>query len=74
METVAKTKDIGQVSMLITFTLFMAEAMIHYNIGAQEKDNGKAFILPPKKDLVKIALVVGTFSVINGLLVKEFTK
>ena len=60
---------------LITFTVFMAEAIIHYNIGVR-KDNPEKNILgmPPMTDFVKLAVVVGIFSVVNGIFVNKFTS
>ncbi len=57
----------------ITFGVFMAEALIHYNMGRmkEEQTNGEgaSFKLPPPKELAKIAAVTGTFSVVSGLLI-----
>lgn len=56
---------------LITFGVFMTEAMIHYNIGVNKDRVHKQFEFPPASDLFKIALVVGAFSILNGVLVKK---
>ncbi len=57
----------------ITFGVFMAEALIHYNMGRMKEENadGKQpkFQLPPPKELAKIAAVTGTFSVVSGVLI-----
>ena len=57
----------------ITFGVFMAEALIHYNMGRAKEDNkvGKQahFELPPPKELAKIAAVTGAFSVVSGVLI-----
>ena len=59
---------------LTTFTLFMVEAIMHYNQGkkdCKEENNKPKTFLPPTKSLVKLALIVGAFSVINGIVVDE---
>jgi len=58
---------------LTTFSLFMVEAIVHYNQGkndTQKKKEVKGF-LPPTKSLLKIALVVGAFSIVNGMIVEK---
>lgn len=59
---------------LVTFGLFMSEALIHYNMGVHKDVNNKKFVLPPTNDFIKLALVVGTFSVLNGIIIKQLTK
>lgn len=59
--------------ILTTFSLFMIEAIMHYNMGKKDckkKKESKKW-LPPTKSLVRLALVVGAFSVINGIIIKE---
>ena len=51
-------------AVLITFAVFMTEAIIHYNMGKDAKG------IPETSELIKIAVVVGIFSVINGILIK----
>jgi hypothetical protein len=53
----------------VTFGVFMAEAIIHYNMGQATPDSGFQLKLPPPKELAKIALVTGAFSVTSGLLI-----
>ena len=53
----------------VTFGVFMAEALIHYNMGMAKSDGQFRLRLPPAKELAKIAAVTGTFSVISGVLV-----
>ncbi len=53
----------------VTFGVFMAEAIIHYNMGQAQSDGGFRLRLPPPKELAKIALVTGAFSVTSGLLI-----
>ena len=64
------SKNSGTIVFLATFSLFMTEAIIHYNLGVKEADpNKKGLQFPPPKDLMKLALVVGVFSAINGVVV-----
>ena len=61
--------------MLTTFGLFMIEAIMHYNLGKKDCDKPsvieKKGFLPPTKSLIKLGLIVGVFSVINGLLIEN---
>lgn len=54
---------------LVTFGVFMTEAMIHYNFGAHKHTKTKKIEFPKGKDLVKIAGVVAAFSILNGYIV-----
>jgi hypothetical protein len=54
---------------LVTFGVFMTEALIHYNLGKNGNGDSKGFSLPPKKDLAKLAITVGAFSYLNGIIV-----
>ena len=55
---------------LITFLVFMVEAIIHYNQGlsAERKQN---FKIPPTKNLIQIAVVVMFFAFINSYLIDK---
>ena len=53
----------------VTFGVFMAEAIIHYNMGQAKADGQFRLKLPPPKELAKIALVTGAFSLTSGLLI-----
>ena len=53
----------------ITFGVFMAEALIHYNMGKTREGEKFRFQLPPAKEMAKIAAVTGTFSVVSGALI-----
>ena len=58
----------------VTFGVFMAEAIIHYNMG-QAKGGGEFRLrLPPPKELAKIALVTGAFSIASGALIGALDK
>jgi hypothetical protein len=62
----------------ITFGVFMAEALIHYNMGRAREDKIKGerthFELPPAKELAKIAAVTGTFSLVSGVIIGSLHK
>ena len=68
-----KAQKIG----LITFGVFMTEAIIHYNVGvkrsATAEKKGK-FVLPPTEDFIKLGLTVAAFSIVNGILVEKLSK
>jgi len=74
-------KNLGLIVGGTTFVLFMTEAIIHFNMGQnytkelkgeeQKQDN---FKLPDSKELIKLALIVGIFSVMNGVIVNEVKK
>tara|TARA_Y100000004_G_C8778806_1_gene354019 strand:- start:365 stop:565 length:201 start_codon:yes stop_codon:yes gene_type:complete len=56
--------------ILTTFGLFMAEAIIHYNLGRKDCDVEKKGVIPPTKSLIRLAVVVGAFSFLNGQIIK----
>jgi hypothetical protein len=58
----------------ITFGVFMAEALVHYNMGMAKSEGEFKLRLPPPKELAKIAAVTGAFSIISGLLIKSLPK
>lgn len=65
----------GEKIALITFGMFMAEAIIHYNLGKKEaiiegKEGGSQW-LPPPKSLLYLAVMVGLFSIVNGIVIKN---
>lgn len=68
------SKNIGSVTFAVTFSMFMVEAIMHYNMGVHKNSDEKDFVLPPRKDLIKLALITGTFSILNGLVVNELSK
>jgi len=69
-----KKKNIGWIVGISTFALFMAEGVIHYNMGVRADDPTKKFHIPNKNSLGEIALIVGIFSVLNGVIVNEIKK
>ena len=58
----------------ITFGVFMAEALIHYNMGVAKSRGEFRLQLPPARELAKIAAVTGTFSLISGVLVESLQR
>jgi hypothetical protein len=60
--------------VVITFAVFMSEAIIHYNIGAHKHTKDNKFALPPPKDLLKIGAICAVFSLINGIIVSKMTN
>jgi hypothetical protein len=62
---------------LTTFGLFMVEAIMHYNLGKNdckcEEKKPRGFI-PPIKSLIDVAVIVGVFSVVNGVILEKITK
>lgn len=58
----------------ITFSVFMTEALIHYNMG-QAKAGGKFQLrLPPARELAKIAAVTGAFSLVSGAMIGQLER
>lgn len=55
----------------VTFAIFMAEAMIHYNVGAQKNAPEKKVVFPPTNDLLKIVGTVAFFSFLNGYIISK---
>lgn len=62
---------------LVTFAVFMTEAMIHYNIGVKRNkpaDQKGKFVVPPTGDFVKIGVTVAIFSIANVIIINKFSK
>jgi hypothetical protein len=70
----ANHKKIAAVTFGVTYAMFMTEALIHYNMGVHKDKSQQGFVLPPKKDFVKLGVVVGLFSILNGIVVNEIIK
>ncbi len=64
----------GTLVGLVTFSVFMTEAIIHYNIGVNGHNKTKKFIFPPKDDLIKSAIITALFSFLNGVIVHKLIK
>ena len=63
----------GNKIVLVTFALFMTEAIMHYNMGKNENSNEstrKGF-LPPTKSLIKIGGIVFAFSLLNSIIIEK---
>ena len=59
--------------VLVTFGLFMTEAIMHYNMGKKENQTEtirKGF-LPPTKSLIKIGGIVLAFSILNSIIIDK---
>ena len=50
---------------LSTFIMFSIEAILHYNIG---KNGMTSLVMPSLVDIVKLAVVVGIFSLLSTIL------
>ena len=59
---------------LVTFGTFMAEAIIHYNMGKANPEEGFKMRMPPPKELAKIAAITGAFSLLSGSIVSALER
>ena len=65
---------------LVTFGLFMTEAIIHYNMGVKDVEEQLTpqkkfrYEIPPTAELIKLALIVGVFSVANAYIIEALQK
>ena len=67
-------QNIGTTTFVVTFALFMTEAIMHYNLGKKDGESQEKGFLPPTKTMVKLGLIVGAFSIINGIVIKNKIK
>ena len=59
----------------VTFATFMIEAIMHYNMGYRRAHGIKDKIkMPPKKDLLELAAVVGVASLFNAKVVQGVNR
>lgn len=58
----------------VTFSVFMAEAIIHYNMGQAKTGEKFKLRLPPARELAKIALVTGAFSITSSVLIGSLER
>jgi len=58
----------------VTFAFFMAEAIIHYNIGVKSIEPEHKFSVPPTKDLFKLGITVAIFSITSGMVANYLIK
>ena len=75
--TLLKMKNVNLAVAGVTFGLFFTEAMLHYNFGVKRNkpaDVKEGFVFPPAKDMIKIGLTVGAFSIANGIIVNKLLK
>lgn len=61
------------ISFFVYIFVNFFENMIHYNIGRFSNKETK-LELPSKKDLIKIAVVMCIFALLQGLLTSYFSK
>ena len=59
---------------LVTFALFSAEAYAHYLVAKNEGQDEFKFYVPSLDTTIKNIAVVGTFSILNGILVERVKK
>jgi hypothetical protein len=59
----------GAVASVVTFSFFMGEAIIHYNMGQKADNPQHKFQLPPLPQLAKMGVVVGAFSILSGAVI-----
>ena len=60
--------------MLVTFGVFMTEAIIHYNQGLNHDKKVKKYVMPKGGDLARLMLTVGLFSVITSEITHSIIK
>tara|TARA_R110000803_G_scaffold128158_1_gene195540 strand:- start:1439 stop:1642 length:204 start_codon:yes stop_codon:yes gene_type:complete len=66
------TKD--KKTIAIIGSVFLVEALIHYNIGVNKGKETFKLELPPTKEFLKIAGVVLVFSVLTEKIIKEYVR
>jgi len=59
----------GTIASAVTFGFFMGEAIIHYNMGQKSSNEEHKWSLPPAHELLKMAFIVGAFSVASGVVI-----
>lgn len=52
----------------VTFVVFSAEALLHYNIG--KNGHTRVPVMPKPRDAVQMLIIVAVFSIINGYIIK----
>ena len=60
----------------VTFALFMAEAILHYNVGINKNKplEQRKFEIPASPEFVELSLTVLLFSVVNGTIISALNK
>ena len=58
---------------IVTFSLFLAESLIHYNISKKEsgENKDKFFVFPPLKTSIKMAITTGLIALLSSLIIGE---
>ena len=58
---------------LVTFSLLLAESLIHYNISKKEsgENKDKFFVFPPLKTSIKMAITTGLIALLSSLIIGE---
>lgn len=68
-------KNAGRTATLITFGVFMTEAIIHYNMGRKRESKQASLIaIPSGIELAELAGVVFAFSLLSGVLISQLEK
>ncbi|MBP98853.1 hypothetical protein CMK18_23130 [Candidatus Poribacteria bacterium] len=60
----------------ITFAVFMAEALLHYQLGAWQDDGPNQFpqfVMPDAKDIFSMVVIVGVFSWFSASAIAYFS-
>lgn len=67
----------NNVVLISTFIIFVFEAIVTFMVGKMSNQTDTKMslpnLLPSPKDLLKIIIVVGTFSMINHIVVKNLS-
>ncbi|MCB1858476.1 MAG: hypothetical protein KDI63_09400 [Gammaproteobacteria bacterium] len=58
----------------VTFAVFMAEGLIHYNMGMAKAEGNFKLRFPPPKELAKIAAVTAAFAIASGAIIKALPR
>ena len=61
---------------LVIFSVFMVEAIIHYNTGKNDCENSETTegFLPPLHALFRLAILVSLLSVLSGIIIGKVVK
>lgn len=60
--------------MGVTFAFFMAEALLHYQLGVWRDEGPTQFpkwTWPDRKDLFSMIIIVGAFSYLSSIVIKD---
>ncbi len=59
-------------TIAIIGSVFLVEAILHYNIGVNKGKKDNKLELPPAKEFIKIASVVLVFSILSEKIIKKY--